>query len=73
MKLIIYIRSFNNKLVQPERKKVFGKSIRLFNLLGFEVKVDFSWIIIALLIAWSLSTGMFPCNKRSRLMVVEGK
>ncbi|MBN1850441.1 MAG: site-2 protease family protein [Deltaproteobacteria bacterium] len=39
---------------------MFGKRLRLFNLLGFEVSIDFSWIIIALLIAWSLSTGLFP-------------
>lgn len=23
-------------------------------------RIDFSWIIIAVLIAWSLSTGLFP-------------
>jgi Zn-dependent protease len=28
--------------------------------MGFEVGVDSSWIIIAILIAWSLSTGLFP-------------
>lgn len=39
---------------------MFGKGVKLFKLLGFEVKVDFSWVIIALLIAWSLSTGLFP-------------
>jgi Zn-dependent protease/predicted transcriptional regulator len=39
---------------------MFGKSIKLFNLMGFEVKIDFSWIIIAILIAWSLSSGLFP-------------
>jgi Zn-dependent protease/predicted transcriptional regulator len=39
---------------------MFGKRIKLFTLLGFEVKVDLSWIIIAILIAWSLSTGLFP-------------
>jgi len=39
---------------------LFGRSIRLFNLLGFEVKIDFSWVLLALLIAWSLSTGFFP-------------
>jgi Zn-dependent protease/predicted transcriptional regulator len=32
----------------------------LFKLLGFEVGIDISWIIIAILIAWSLSTGLFP-------------
>jgi Zn-dependent protease/CBS domain-containing protein len=39
---------------------MFGKSIKLFSLLGFEVKIDFSWIIIAILVAWSLSKGFFP-------------
>ena len=39
---------------------MFGKSIKIFKLYGFEVKVDFSWIIIAVLIVWSLSTGLFP-------------
>lgn len=39
---------------------MFGKSIRLFSLLGFDVKIDWSWIVIAVLIAWSLSTGLFP-------------
>jgi len=39
---------------------MFGRKIRLFNLFGFEVNIDFSWIIIAILVAWSLSTGFFP-------------
>jgi Zn-dependent protease/CBS domain-containing protein len=39
---------------------MFGKSVKLFSLLGFEVKIDFSWIIIAILVAWSLSKGFFP-------------
>ena len=39
---------------------MFGKRIKLFKLLGFQVSVDPSWIIIAILIAWSLSTGLFP-------------
>jgi Zn-dependent protease/predicted transcriptional regulator len=39
---------------------MFGKRIDLFTLLGFQVRVDLSWIIIAVLIAWSLSTGFFP-------------
>jgi Zn-dependent protease/CBS domain-containing protein len=28
--------------------------------MGFEVKIDSSWIFIALLVSWSLSTGLFP-------------
>ena len=39
---------------------MFGKKIRLFKIFGFEVGVDWSWIIIAVLIAWSLSVGLFP-------------
>jgi Zn-dependent protease/CBS domain-containing protein len=39
---------------------MFGKSITLFKLLGFEVRIDASWIIIALLITWSLAQGVFP-------------
>jgi len=39
---------------------MFGKRIKLFKLLGFEVRIDWSWIIIALLIIWSLSKGLFP-------------
>jgi len=38
---------------------MFGKSIKLFKLFGFEVKIDLSWILIAVLIAWSLAT-YFP-------------
>ena len=39
---------------------MFGKRFKLFKFLGFEVGIDLSWIIIAILIAWSLSTGYFP-------------
>jgi len=39
---------------------MFGKRFDLFKLLGFQVRIDLSWIIIALLVAWSLSTGFFP-------------
>ena len=39
---------------------MFGKSISLFKLFGFEVKIDLSWIVIAVLITWSLAKGLFP-------------
>jgi Zn-dependent protease/CBS domain-containing protein len=39
---------------------MFGKRIKLFKLLGFEVNIDLSWIIIAVLITWSLAAGLFP-------------
>jgi Zn-dependent protease/predicted transcriptional regulator len=39
---------------------MFGKRIKLFKIFGFEVGIDWSWIILAVLIAWSLSVGFFP-------------
>jgi len=39
---------------------MLGRRIKLFNLFGFEVRIDLSWIIIAVLIAWSLAVGFFP-------------
>jgi len=41
---------------------MFGKRIKLFKLLGFEVGIDLSWIVLAFLIAWSLSVGLFPVH-----------
>ena len=37
-----------------------GKAIPLFKLLGFEVRLDWSWSIIAVLITWTLAQGLFP-------------
>lgn len=39
---------------------MFGRRFKLFKLLGFEVRVDVSWLIIAVLITWSLAVGFFP-------------
>ena len=39
---------------------MFGRRVRLFKLFGFEVRVDLSWTILAVLIVWSLSVGLFP-------------
>jgi len=39
----------------------FGQ-YRLFSLFGFEVKLDLSWLLLALLISWSLGAGMFPVD-----------
>jgi Zn-dependent protease/predicted transcriptional regulator len=39
---------------------MFGRSLPLFKLFGFEVRVDASWLIIAALIVWSLAAGFFP-------------
>jgi Zn-dependent protease/predicted transcriptional regulator len=39
---------------------MFGRRITLFKLLGFEVRVDASWLILAILIVWTLAFGYFP-------------
>jgi Zn-dependent protease/CBS domain-containing protein len=39
---------------------MFGQRITLFKLLGFEIRIDLSWLIIAILITWSLAQGVFP-------------
>ncbi|AHM04024.1 hypothetical protein roselon_01645 [Roseibacterium elongatum DSM 19469] len=39
---------------------MFSHSIRLFDLFGFEIRIDASWLLIAALIVWSLSSGYFP-------------
>ena len=39
---------------------MFGKRITLFSLLGFEVRVDASWALLAVLITWTLAAGVFP-------------
>jgi Zn-dependent protease len=39
---------------------MFKNSIKLFKLMGFEVKIDISWFIIAILIVWTLTSGLFP-------------
>ncbi len=39
---------------------MFGRRIKLFEMFGFTVRVDASWLIIAVLVTWSLSKGLFP-------------
>jgi Zn-dependent protease/predicted transcriptional regulator len=39
---------------------MFGKKIPLFSLFGFKVGVDLTWLVLAVLITWSLAKGLFP-------------
>lgn len=39
---------------------MFTKRFRLFQLLGFDIYIDLSWFLIAILITWSLATALFP-------------
>lgn len=39
---------------------MFSHRITLFRLFGFSVKADASWLLLAVLVTWSLATGLFP-------------
>jgi Zn-dependent protease len=39
---------------------MFRKRIPLFSISGFRVAIAPSWLVLAALVAWSLSTGFFP-------------
>jgi Zn-dependent protease len=39
---------------------VFGRAINLFDLFGFRIQIDFTWVFLALLVTWSLAVGFFP-------------
>lgn len=39
---------------------MFARPIRLFRLWGIPVRFDPSWLVIALLVSWSLATKLFP-------------
>lgn len=39
---------------------MFGKKIPLFNLFGFQVNIDLTWFLLAVLLTWSLAEGLFP-------------
>jgi len=44
------------------RPSVPLRGFHLFTLFGFEVKLDLSWLLLALLISWSLGAGWFPAR-----------
>jgi Zn-dependent protease/CBS domain-containing protein len=57
----VYTDTTFNKHSKCEREgKMFTKKLTLFSLFGFPVRVDLSWIVIAVLVVWSLSVGLFP-------------
>ncbi|MDA8230999.1 MAG: site-2 protease family protein [Magnetospirillum sp.] len=39
---------------------MFGSRLTLFDLFGFKVRIDASWLLLAALIVWSLAVGYFP-------------
>lgn len=41
---------------------MFQNSKEIFSILGFKIRIDLSWFIIAALIVWSLSNSYFPAR-----------
>ena len=41
---------------------MFTRSITLFTIFGFTIRLDLSWFVIAALVVWSLAAGLFPEN-----------
>jgi Zn-dependent protease/CBS domain-containing protein len=39
---------------------MFGKRVQLFRMFGFSVGLDLSWLLLVVLITWSLAVGVFP-------------
>lgn len=38
------------------------KGYRLFRIFGFEVKINLTWLLLAMLIVWTLAVGFFPMD-----------
>jgi len=41
---------------------MFGKTFTLFRMFGFDVRIDVSWLVILVLVVWSLAGGVFPAQ-----------
>ena len=39
---------------------MFGKGVPIIKLFGFQVRIDASWLVLAVLITWSLASGFLP-------------
>lgn len=40
----------------------YMRGYRLFRILGFEVKLNLTWLLLAMLIIWTLAAGFFPVD-----------
>ena len=47
---------------RPPESEPGIKGYRLFRIFGFEVKLNLTWLLLALLITWSLGAGLFPTD-----------
>ena len=49
-----------HRKVHPSEVAIFFHRVRLFSLFGFEVSVDASWLLLGILIGWTLAGSVFP-------------
>jgi Zn-dependent protease len=49
-------------MARKEKHPIGFGQYRLFSLFGFQVKIDLSWLLLGLLISWSLAAGVFPTD-----------
>src|SRR5690242_15019573 len=50
---------------RPRRARgdaMFMLRARLLRLFGFDINVDASWVLLALLVVWTLARGVFPAT-----------
>jgi len=45
---------------EPKSRSAFGRGLRVGSVLGFEIRIDTSWLVIFFLVFWSLARGVFP-------------
>lgn len=43
---------------------MFGSRITLFRVAGVAIRIDASWLLLAVLVTWSLAASVFPMNYR---------
>ncbi len=49
-----------NEQQNAEKEKTRWGKFKLFEISGIQITIDYSWLIIFLLVAWGLSAGYFP-------------
>jgi len=47
-------------LRKTRNRNLFGHRVQLFTLLGIAVRIDLSWLLLAVLVCWTLADGVFP-------------
>ncbi|HKL62041.1 MAG TPA: site-2 protease family protein [Woeseiaceae bacterium] len=47
-------------MADKQRKPLIARGFPLFTIFGFEVKLNLTWLLLALLITWTLAEGFFP-------------